>query len=236
MYIDQGLANQIAHDYQEIAKDSALLIARLIKKLRSNNAIQKKSSHLVEIKVDNELVYKGETGKQPQVNKLTSDQRKMLESIIGSATDKEVFVAVDGEPVYHSRNKTVEIDKLSSQPQTSGVIPSQLLQLQALSSDQEVRNLQVVVAARRILDALKTNDYKSEKYHLLREGNNIIVSPNNVESALVRIQDGIITGLASRQDVSQLSELEKTVDREQEVKSQPAAVNSSNNFQEIDIE
>lgn len=236
MYMDASTANQIAHDYQEITLDSALLIARLIKKLRLNNVIPKKNSHSVEIKVDNKLVYKGETGKQPQVNKLTSDQLQMLSSIIGSASAKELFVSIDGEPVYHSLNGTVEIDKLSSRPQTNAVIPSQILQLQAPSSDQEVRNLQVVVAARRILNALQTNDYKSEKYHLHREGNNIIVSPNNVDSALVRIQNGIITGLASRENVFQLSELEKTVDRENSVKSQPSAVNSSNNSQEIDIE
>lgn len=88
MYVDASTANQIAHDYQEITKDSALLIARLIKKLRSNNAIPKKNSHNVEIKIDNELVYKGETGKQPQVNKLTSDQLQMLESIIADGATK----------------------------------------------------------------------------------------------------------------------------------------------------
>lgn len=240
MYIDQGLANQIAHDYQEITKDSALLIARLIKKLRSNNAIPKKNSHLVEIKVDDELVYKGETGKQPQVNKLTFDQLQMLSSIIDSASAKEVFVSVDGKAVYHSKSGFEKVNQLSSQLQPSGAVGSQLLQLQDANSEQEVRNLQVVVAARRILNTLGTNEYESEKHHLKSDGSNIIVSSKDGQSEVARSQGGFLTGSASRQDVSLISELDKKVNKEKAVEksvnSLPASVNSGKFSQELEVE
>lgn len=240
MYVDASTANQIAHDYQEITKDSALLIARLIKKLRSNNAIPKKKSHLVEIKVDNELVYKGETGKQPQVNKLTSDQLQMLSSIIGSASAKEVFVSVDGEPVYHSKSGFEKVNQLSSQLQPSGAVPSQLLQLQDANSEQEVRNLQVVVAAKRILNTLETNEYESEKHHLKRDGSNIIVSSFDGQLEIARSQGGLLTGSASEKDILLLSELDTKLNKEKAVEksvnSLPASVNSGNVSQEIEVE
>ena len=240
MYVDASTANQIAHDYQEITKDSALLIARLIKKLRANNAIPKKNSHLVEIKVDNELVYKGETGKQPQVNKLNSDQLQMLEEIIGSATAKEVFVSVDGEPVYHSKSGFEKVNQLSFQLEPSGAVPSQLLQLQDANSEQEVRNFQVVVAARRILNNLGTDEYYGEKHHLKKAGTNILVVSKDEQLEIARSQGGLLTGSASRQDVFLISELDKKLNSEKAVEKsvnlQPADVDNGNKYQELEFE
>lgn len=235
MYIDQGIANKLAHDYQEIATDSAKIIARIIRKLRANNAIQKKSSHRVEIKVDNELVYKGETGKQPKVNKLTPKQLQMLESIIGSTSAKEVMVAVDGKAVYHSKDGIEKINQLSSQIQLNSAAPSQLLQLEFPTGEQEVRNLQVVVAARRILKTLGIDDYQSENYHLKTDGSDIMVDSQDGESKIAHSKEGLLTGSASALDVLLLSELEKKVNQEKAVEKpvqlQPTAGNNGNESQ-----
>lgn len=232
MYIEQGTAKQIESDYQQVTKNSAEVVLLLLQKLRANNAIAKKSSHLVEIKIDNKLVYKGKTGQQPSVNRLNSLQINMLESVINSASAKDLFVSVDGKPVYHSLNGIVEIDRLSSQPQTIMGVSNCSPQAQNTTVAKEVRNIQALTGAKQILDALGIDEYQSENYHFKRDGNNLLVSSKESDEEIVRIKDGMITGNASEKDIFQIQDLEKSVSHQ--VKSQSVAANSNNTSQEIE--
>ena len=125
MNIDHSTAKSIEHSYQNTAKHATAtsiilaraisqLLSNLIKRLTASGAIKDKESHLVEVKIDNKTVYKGETGQKPKINNLSAEQVLMLESALGQGKLKDLQISIDNEPVYYQKNGAVEVNKLQT--------------------------------------------------------------------------------------------------------------------------
>lgn len=118
MPIDKSTGKAVERDYQDISRGSvvmtlavAKILQDLIARLRAAKAISDKTEHLVEIKVDNQTVYKGVTGQKPEINKLTPEHVAMLNSVLGQSVLKDLQISVGNEPVYNRVNGVVEVDK-----------------------------------------------------------------------------------------------------------------------------
>ena len=118
--VDNSTAKSIERDYQELSRYAALiavamtnLLANYIERLRAAKAIQDKSSYEVEIKIDGETVYKGVTGQNPTINKLTPEDFAMIQEVLKTpARQKDIQISVDNNPVYKRHNGVVEVDNL----------------------------------------------------------------------------------------------------------------------------
>ena len=182
---------------------SNLLIQKILDRLRQKGSQIK--TGLVEIKVDNKLVYKGVPGQKPEVDKLTPEHKVVLESIVSrpeSSPEKSFEISVDGKPVYKSEKGVEKINELDS--------PSN-----RQNSHQEIANLSALISAKSLLASNKTNSYENQDYRIEQGGNGLSITAKDGRGEIARIdKSGQIAGTVSTKDRAALSELANQVNLE----------------------
>lgn len=183
-----------------VVSASNLLIQKILDRLEQKGSQIK--TGLVEIKVDNKLIYKGIPGQKPEVDKLTPEHKAVLESIVSrpeSSLQKSFEISVDGKPVYKSEKGVEKINELDS--------PSN-----RQNSHQEIANLSALISAKSLLASNKTNSYENQDYRIEQGGNGLSITAKDGRGEIARIdKSGQIAGAVSTKDTAALSELANQV-------------------------
>ncbi len=202
---------------------TALLIQKILDRLKQKGS--QKGPGLVEIKIDNKLVYKGIAGQKPEIDKLTPEHKAMLESVVSrpqSTTSKDIEISVDGEVAYKSENSIEKINELA--PSSS---KEQEAANQKQPRQQEAKNLSALVSGQNILKNAKSNSYENQNYQIEQGSNGIVVSAKDGRGEIARIdKSGKMTGTATTKDAAALNEIANQLEQQ----SQPA-----NNFSQNQV-
>ena len=200
----QAVNNNIIRGLKAPAKivvsTSNLLIQKILDRLKQKGSQIK--TGLVEIKVDNKLVYKGVPGQKPEVDKLTPEHKVRLESILSRpdpSPEKSFEISVDGKPVYKSEKGVEKINELDS--------PSN-----RQNSHQEIANLSALISAKSLLESNKTNSYENQDYRIEQGGNGLSITAKDGRGEIAQIdKSGQIAGTVSTKDTAALSKLSNQV-------------------------
>ncbi len=195
---------------------TALLIQKILDRLKQIGS--HKGPGLVEIKVDNKLVYKGIAGQKPEVDKLTPEHKKMLDTILFSperSFNKDLQISVDREVSYKSENGIEKVNKLNS-PNNE----------QSLS--QEVNNISALTSGQRILVNANSNSFENENYRI--EKDIVIAKDGRGEIAQID-KSGKVTGSVTADDKIALSEISNEVALQNEVTKSQQPINQSENVE-----
>lgn len=85
--IDKNSAHHIGRSHQSIGDNIAKMIGLSTVKLLESLAhlLNRKLTKVVEVKINDKLVFRGEAGKKPEINKFTPEHIKALESLLATA-------------------------------------------------------------------------------------------------------------------------------------------------------
>lgn len=237
--INEHTALQAGRNHQQVNQKAAKLAAKaalavikltasILQKLIQGiiNRLQGKKDGSIEIKVNNQLVFKGKTGEKPTINKLNlNDLTAILESAIVDSKQKlELLVKADNKMVYASNQGKVKLDQLDAflqaakNPESISKAASTAMSIneqgalnyakQLPDYELESNSLITVLSAKRILDKLQTNQYENNNYSFQREDNNITVSAKDGRGEIAQLEAGRITGKnLSHNDVTSLVRL-----------------------------
>jgi tetratricopeptide (TPR) repeat protein len=137
------------------------MIRKLLETLRAKNLLKEPDKpKTVEVKLGKEIMYRGVEGQKPEVNKLSSEQAKLIESALKLPESKTaqksadleelkgaISIKVDGQPVYQRSQGVVKINQLQTIP-----TPEQGISRSAIT-DQGGVNPQVVESGQKGRDA-----------------------------------------------------------------------------------
>ena len=226
VFTNEGTAERIGHRHEAINKNfvkggkataiAALATASLIQKIldRFRQKGGKQGPGLVEIKIDNKLVYKGIAGQKPEIDKLTPEHKAKLESVLSRpqpTTSKDVEISVDGEVAYKSENSIEKINELD--PSSSN---EQEVANQKQPRQQEANNLSALVSGQNILRNAKSNSYENQNYRIEQGSNGIVVSATDGRGEIARIdKSGKMTGTATTKDAAALNEIANQLEQSQ---------------------
>lgn len=110
--VNQKAAKIAATVTLALIKSTASILQKLIQGII--NRLRGKKDSSIEIKINNQLVFKGKVGEKPTVNKLSlNDLTAILESAIAdSKQNLELLVKADNKIVYASNRGKVKLDQL----------------------------------------------------------------------------------------------------------------------------
>ena len=223
IFTNEGTAERIGQRHEAInkrfykgGKATAIATASLIQKIldRFKEKGGKQGPGLVEIKIDNKLVYKGIAGQKPQIDKLTPEHKAKLESVLSRpqpTTSKDMEISVDGEVAYKSENSIEKINELD--PSSSN---EQEVANQKQPRQQEANNLSALVSGQNILKSAKSNSYENQNYRIEQGSNGIVVSATDGRGEIARIdKSGKMIGTATTKDAAALNEVANQLEQSQ---------------------
>ncbi len=228
IFTNEGTAERIGQRHEAINKHfvkagkataiAALATASLIQKIldRFRQKGGKQGPGLVEIKIDNKLVYKGIAGQKPEIDKLTPEHKAKLESVLlrpQPTTSKNIEISVDGEVAYKSENSIEKINELD--PSSSN---EQEVANQKQPRQQEANNLSALVSGQNILKNAKSNSYENQDYRIEQGSNGIVVSATDGRGEIARInKSGKMTGTVITKDAVALKEIANQLEQSQTI-------------------
>jgi tetratricopeptide (TPR) repeat protein len=160
-------AKDMGNNVIDITHGSTKIVAEMIRKLletlRSKNLLKEPDkAKSVEVKLGKEVMYRGVEGQEPEVNKLSAEQAKLIESALKlpesqtaqKSADLEeskgaISIKVDGQPVYQRSQGVVKINQLQTAPEQgiSRAAIAEQVNPQVVESGQKGRDAQAVPVA-----------------------------------------------------------------------------------------
>jgi tetratricopeptide (TPR) repeat protein len=127
----KDMSNNVVDISHATAKIAAEVIRKLMEVLRSKNLLKEPNKpKLVEVKLGKEVMFRGVEGQEPEVNKLSSEQAKLLQSALNlpesQTAQKEaaieeskgaISIKVDGQPFYQRSQGVVKINQFQTAPE-----------------------------------------------------------------------------------------------------------------------
>jgi tetratricopeptide (TPR) repeat protein len=127
----KDMSNNVVDISHATAKIAAEVIRKLMEVLRSKNLLKEPNKpKLVEVKLGKEVMFRGVEGQEPEVNKLSPEQAKLLQSALNlpesqtaqKGADLEeskgaISIKVDGEPFYQRSQGVVKINQFQTAPE-----------------------------------------------------------------------------------------------------------------------
>jgi tetratricopeptide (TPR) repeat protein len=127
----KDMSNNVVDISHATAKIAAEVIRKFMEVLRSKNLLKEPNKpKLVEVKLGKEVMFRGVEGQEPEVNKLSPEQAKLLQSALNlpesQTAQKEaaieeskgaISIKVDGEPFYQRSQGVVKINQFQTAPE-----------------------------------------------------------------------------------------------------------------------
>lgn len=185
--INENSAQNIGRNHQSvtnnIAKMMGLATARLLQALA--HRLNQKLTKVVEVKINDKLVFRGEADRKPEINKFTPEHIKALESLL--ATAKKQPQKSNEASVQKAQVKS----EITSVPQTTNDLESIIASVKAQNEPEKINEIQILVGGQSI-------------YHS-KDGNELV---NQLNSNSPQVSKDAISQVESSQDSNPAGQVE----------------------------